>query len=515
MASSIAIIGAGIAGLSAGCYARMNGFDAHIFEAHDRPGGLCTSWEREGYTFDGCLEWLVGTRPGSTFHGIWRELGALTGRDVLHHEELSRYEAADRKRLILYRDPERLRSHLKELAPVDAERIDGLFRAIQHFRHLQPELARPHGLRQLVEQLGKLVEMAPAATDLVRYRKTSMKDWAATLRDPFLREAMGAQFDLPDFPFLGFVATLAFQANGDAGYPVGGSLAFARAIEQRFLGLGGVIHYGHRVKRITVEGDRAVGLEFEHAAPHRAETIVSAADGHATVFQMLGGRYLDHAWRERFATLPRFPSLVRVSLGVALDLSSEPHDVSFPLPHPIAIDGQPRERMLLRHYAYDPTLALPGKTVVVASFASSYEAWRTLHESLDHYAHEKRRIADDVIRAIDRRIAGFADRVEAVDVATPVTFERYTGNWHGSIEGWLLTTRTLSLRIPNTLPGLSSFFMIGQWVQPGGGLPTAALSGRNMIRKLCEQQGKAFETTPPPPQVTPTTRYPAQPTIQA
>ena len=43
---TVAIIGAGIAGLSAGCYARMNGYQTRIFEAHNLPGGLCTGWTR-------------------------------------------------------------------------------------------------------------------------------------------------------------------------------------------------------------------------------------------------------------------------------------------------------------------------------------------------------------------------------------------------------------------------------------------------------------------------------------
>jgi phytoene dehydrogenase-like protein len=50
---SVIIIGAGIAGLAAGCYARMNGYRTQIFELHDLPGGLCTAWERGGYVFDG------------------------------------------------------------------------------------------------------------------------------------------------------------------------------------------------------------------------------------------------------------------------------------------------------------------------------------------------------------------------------------------------------------------------------------------------------------------------------
>ena len=48
MGDRVAIVGAGISGLSAGCYARMNGYEVEIHESHSLPGGLCTSWKRSG-----------------------------------------------------------------------------------------------------------------------------------------------------------------------------------------------------------------------------------------------------------------------------------------------------------------------------------------------------------------------------------------------------------------------------------------------------------------------------------
>ncbi len=48
---TLAIIGAGVAGLAAGCYVRMNGYTTHIFEKEPRPGGVCTSWRRGEYVF--------------------------------------------------------------------------------------------------------------------------------------------------------------------------------------------------------------------------------------------------------------------------------------------------------------------------------------------------------------------------------------------------------------------------------------------------------------------------------
>ncbi|MFC2009054.1 hypothetical protein ACFLUT_03270 [Chloroflexota bacterium] len=50
---------------------------------------------------------------------------------------------------------------------------------------------------------------------------------------------------------------------------------------------------------------------------------------------------------------------------------------------------------------------------------------------------------------------------------------------------------------PTAAEGLSNFCMVGQWVEPGSGLPPAASSGRNLTQILCNQDGKKFVTTVP------------------
>jgi len=70
MPKKIVIIGAGIAGLSAGVYGRMNGFDTEICEMHTLPGGLCTAWKRKGFIFDGCIHWLTGSSPKDSFYPV-------------------------------------------------------------------------------------------------------------------------------------------------------------------------------------------------------------------------------------------------------------------------------------------------------------------------------------------------------------------------------------------------------------------------------------------------------------
>jgi len=102
-----------------------------------------------------------------------------------------------------------------------------------------------------------------------------------------------------------------------------------------------------------------------------------------------------------------------------------------------------------------------------------------------------------VITLLDQRFPGLAAQVEMYDVATPMTWEHYTGNWRGSFEGWLITTKTFGMRMSKTLPGLENFYMAGQWVEPGGGLPTAVMSGRNVTQIICKQDKKKFVTSTP------------------
>jgi phytoene dehydrogenase-like protein len=99
---------------------------------------------------------------------------------------------------------------------------------------------------------------------------------------------------------------------------------------------------------------------------------------------------------------------------------------------------------------------------------------------------------------LDKRFPELSKQVEMVDVATPITYYRYTGNWQGTYEGWLPTPKTPPTFIMNkTLPGLENFYMVGQWVMPGGGLPTGVISGRWMTQLICKKDGKKFVTTKP------------------
>jgi phytoene dehydrogenase-like protein len=468
---------------------------------HDKPGGLCTSWKRKGYTFDGCIHWLVGSRAGSGFNRIWQELGALQGRQIVDHEEFLRIEGQGGKAFIVYTDVDRLEQHMKALAPADAKVIEEFTNAVRLFTRFSEAMGDPAAPSGLFGGIRTAFKMLPFMRPLAKYSKTSIQDLADRFSDPFLGQAFATVFGMPDFPLVLLLITLAWMHNHDAGYPIGGSLAFAQAIERRYLDLGGQIHYRSRVEKILVENDQAAGVRLTDGTEHRANVVISAADGHATMFDMLEEKYVSDKVRGYYDELPIFQPIVQVSLGVARDLSDEPHMASYPLVEPITVAGEVRKRMGVKHYCYDPTMAPSGKSVVVVSFESNYAYWKDLAQERERYDAEKQQIAIAVIARLEQRFPGITGQVEVVDVATPLTIERYTGNWHGSIEGWLPTTETIGMTMvrgmDKTLPGLENFYMVGQWVEPGGGLPPAAQSGRKVIQMICKRDRRPFVTQVP------------------
>jgi phytoene dehydrogenase-like protein len=301
-------------------------------------------------------------------------------------------------------------------------------------------------------------------------------------------------FAWPEIPMMAGLALLAYMQQGNAGFPAGGSLAFARAIERRYLELGGVIHYKNQVQRVLVEEDRAVGVRLYDDSEHRADYVVAAADGRGAIFDWLEGRYVDKGLRQRYDGALPIQSQVQVSYGVRRDLNAEPHWVTYLLDKPVTIAGLERTEIGVKHYGFDPSLAPPGCSAVVVMLKSPYSYWQRIY-GRKLYDMEQLQVAEQVLDFLETRYPGLRADVEVTDVATPLSFERYTGNWQGATCGFLLTKETMRMMIQGvdkTLPGLSNFYMAGQWVEPGGSVPTAAMSGRQAIQLICHADGQEF-----------------------
>jgi len=499
---SIIILGAGLAGLSAGCYARMNGYRVRVFEQDTRPGGLCTSWERKGYTVHGNMAFIGGSGPGVAYHRIWRELGVVPGMRMIEYEYLIIFKGRDGTTLSMPNDLDRLEKDWKEFAPEDAKRIEDFAAGARTFARYDvpiekaPELMGPGDMARL------LLTRYPLLRAVGKWKKVSIGEFAEGFKNSMVRDSLlvwGRIFS-PELPVALLMAILAWGHKKSCGFPEGGALRMARAIESRLLELGGEVHYRSRVGKILVDGDRAVGIRLADGSEHRADYVISAADGRTTIFDMLEGRYVDGKIQRYYERVPLAAPTIIVGLGVARTFEDVPWSGAgtvYFLDKPVHIAGREIRELRPMIYNFDPTLAPAGKTFVRFYIPSDYDYWSSLARDPEDYRAEKERIAETLVGFLDGLYPGFASRLEMRDVATPLTFERYTGNWKASPLGWDCTTKTFFRRMRKTLPGLGQFFMTGQWVEPGGGIPTVAVSGRNVIQLVCRRDKKAFKVRVP------------------
>jgi len=497
MEKSIIIIGGGLTGLAAGCYGRMNGYKTSIFEMHKMAGGVCTAWKRKGYTIDGAMNWLGGTKPGTSFFKFWEELGAAPNWKIYNHDLYSVYEDIDGRAFNIYCDADRFEQYLLEIAPEDEAVIKEFTKGIRDFSRFDMPVEKPAELNNWVDKI-KAAKMLPMLMLMKKWMKVSVGDFAKRMKNPYLRQTLTSAFGGEQWPMMMIFWMLGLQHNKGAGYVIGGALELVRFLEERYRALGGEIHFKARVEKILVENDQAVGIKLADGTEHRADWVISAADGRTTIFDLLDGKYIDDTIKNRYDNRDIFEPLIYVGLGINRKFDDVPAAIdglSFPFEKPIIIAGKEQKRMSLLVYNFDPTLSPEGKSVAHVAYGTDYDYWEELYKDPEKYKAEKERIADEVVDRLNRRFPGIAEQVEMRDVATPMTWVRYTGNWRGSYEGWMFSAESFTGSMRKTLPGLDNFYMAGQWVNPGGGMPTAALSGNHTIQLICKRDNKKFITT--------------------
>ena len=496
---SILIIGAGLAGLSAGCYGQMNGYRTRIVEHHSEPGGVAFAWPRDGYLIDYGIHYLMGHRPGQACYDVYRELGVFHHR---HYPDLSTYvrfmDERTGSRVSFSNDLDRVARDLKTLAPTEARFIDEFIAGVRAMQRVDlfklmetpPELMGLFGPVKQLWGMRRVLRYFGGAYNL------PMAQYVQTIQDDHLRRVLVNLF-LPDMPVWFVLLLLALLANRQLGLLEGSCTDFVASLAERYQGLGGEATYNATVKEILVENDRAVGVRLADGSEHRADIVVSAGDGHSTIFKLLGGRYVDRQIQQRYENWKLLSPVVTISYGVAREFPEEPALNFLLLKNPVSVGGVTVDGFPLRLFNYSRKFAPPGKTVVQALLHTDWNFWNDLQNDRPRYDAEKQRVAAEVLTRLEAFYPGITAQVELTDVATPYTTWRYTLNRQGASMGWLPTPKAMRTQLPKTLPGLSNFYMAGQWVAPGGGVPPCLYSGRHVIQLLCRCDGKRFETSLP------------------
>ena len=493
MNESMIIIGGGLAGLAAGVYAQRCGLRSVIYESHSQPGGVCTSWRRGPYLMDAGLRMIIGTRHPNPFHELLCEVGIMHSVSFSRLRRFHCIEDETGERVTLHGQMDRLAEELHRIAPADRRRVERFLSTLKDFSRFRPDLDVEPDARRLRDGLSAARALGPVARHFLRYWRVPLHRWLQGFSSQRLRNAFNRLYPQRDFPLLAMFSSMGWMVGGQIGKPLQGSQAIANAVADTYRSLGGEIRCGRRVEKVLTSGGRATGVRLEGGEEHHASTLVSAADGHGTIFGLLGGRFLDETIRGYYAGgLQVFKPIVIVHFGARWDFGSEPENILFPVRKPIDLPDGPQRHVNMHQISANPHFAPDGHCVIRTGFETEWEPWAHMSRTSDTYAGWKERIAVQVLDRLEERYPGLARSVERTDVATPLTIHRYTGNWKSAYEGWQPSTRTFGLRMKRTLPGLSRFYMTGQWVEPGGGVPGVLYSARHTVSAICRDLDRPF-----------------------
>lgn len=495
---TIIIIGAGMAGLAAGCYLQMNGYKTKIFELSAQPGGLCTGWKRKDFYFDGCISWLVGSGPKHFFHKFWKELNVIQKMNFIYEDEFAVVYLKDGQTFTLYDDVDKLEQEFLRIAPEDGEIIKILTDGIRVISEADlkldkaMELFTQEDFIEFKNRAGKYLEI------MGRWGEVTIEEFVQRFKSPYVRENFRKIFFFNrDTSITYFMATMGWRNAKTAGYPEEGSLELSKIVRNRYKSLGGEIYYNSKVSEILVEEDKAVGIKLENSQVYYSDRVISAADGYSTIYKMLKGHYVDEDIQFCYDNLKPCHPQIYVGLGINKTFEDLPHYLSLELDKPLDTGDFKVETLYVKIYNRNRSYAPDGKTSVIVYGKTSHDYWDVLkRENPQQYYKEKAKFGEKIIEVLENRFGNIASNVEVVDVSTPNTIKRYTNNQNGSWMGWEKHMDNIlhKKKLKKTLPGLDRFFMIGHWTEVGGGLPTVLVQSRNLVQLICAADGIEFET---------------------
>ncbi|HEX3288586.1 MAG TPA: NAD(P)/FAD-dependent oxidoreductase [Mycobacterium sp.] len=481
----VVVIGAGMAGLTAGALLAHAGKSVLVVEADEKPGGYTHALCRDGYTFDRADNLITSCSPDGPFgqgviDAVLRELGVRDQCEFVRVDDpfyVARYP------------------DLELAVPCGREPF-----LEAHLRHFPRE---EHGLRRLAElcaQINReilsspllfrtmdLARMPLRSPTLFRYRNATMRDVIdRELSDPRLKEAYSSLWTWVGTPpsqssFVIWAAVMANYIDDGAYYCLGG---FDKLVEAVVCGLeraGGELLLGRRAVQILTDARGVTGVELDTGHRVSATTVVSAIDAPTTFNQLLEPDRLPARFARRLRGMDLSMSISTMYLGTDLDARAlgAQHEnlVARSWDHERAYAANCAEQMseafVVIPSLTDPSLAPPGHHVVIVQGDAPRESGAT--------PPGRARAADHLLSFAEQVLPGLRDHLTFVEPSATGADDPRVHRM-GPIYGWSLSPgqfgpRRLSPRTP-----VNRLFLAGQWTQPAHGVFSVMQSGVQAAR---------------------------------
>ena len=486
--AKILIIGGGVAGLSAGIYARKHGHQAIVCERHFIAGGNLTGWQRGEYHIDNCIHWLTGTNPNTDTYRTWTELGALGDTPVYQPETLYTYEA-DGNRLSLDKDLKKLEGDMLALSPADKKEIRALIHAVQAVQGVCAIAGENH------DEKSSFWQRTHTCPPLLKYFRLSTGELSKRFSHPLIQQFLSS-FIGEDFSAIALITVFATFCGGNGGLPQGGSLAMAKRMTDRFVSLGGELLLKKEATKIHVRGGKATSVSFADGTKIRADYIVATIDPKIT-FPKLLKREMPKALKSKYDD-PKSLCFSSVHCAFSCPQNKLPFsgDLIFEIPDEYK-ETLSANHLVLREFSHEKSFAPSGKTVLQAlvfCYEKQAREFISLRKNKAAYNRKKDEIATCIETVIAKKFPKLTGKLERLDVWTPATYERYTGAETGAYMSFILQKNTVPRRIKSTVKGLKNVVLATQWQQSPGGLPIAAGLGKQAIDEIVKKEARILRS---------------------
>lgn len=486
----VIVVGAGIGGLVCAALTSAQGMQTLVLEQGKQPGGCCSSFVVGDYLFDMGPTLFWGLEEGAAFHHILTEVGVLSDdpAETMRVLDPGLQVILPDRRVTLPRSSEALREELQRAFPKEAKSLWGFYSTAHR---VNEELAARasfypfwnysarEGLQPGVE--GERGFSRPLERMADQHRRAYEK--------PSKGEAVNLFFDLQtnyfSAPSVGtslLGAVVASVPRRGICYFPGGAQALANMLEGAVRDGGGTINYSSRVEELLVRDEKVVGVraQFESIQAEIGAPIVVL---NAPLGWGLRTMVPDDAVRGRLlsSVAEVFPPVLPVSLFIGVDDSVVPDPMC---EHVFMLrDGdiaaEPSNCLyVLLSPSWDTTRAPRGKrTLTVTTYVPS-EVWAQVR---DNQAF-KRDKTEEVIVALERVIPLLESNMDFIDMATPITYERFTLRERGRLGKPFMHVDPAEAR-SEEFP-VAGLYAVGDHAYPGHGVMSAALSAHRVAHRI-------------------------------
>jgi prolycopene isomerase len=492
-------------GLTAAALLAKAGLEVVVLEAANRPGGYLAGFQRGRFRFDTAIHWLNQCGP----EGTVRRLLELLGPGAPPTAQLRRIRRSKSPDFdyLLTDDPTQLRDALVRDAPEDAAGIRRFFAAAEQVGGAFAGLCRNMRARQTMS-LSELARYGLAMSWItVPFWRHLGVDAERGLARYFRGDRVKRVFcSEPDL--LSCLVPIGWAYTGDYQQPPpGGSQAFPVWLVRCLEAWGGRLGCRAPVEQVLLDGGRAVGVRYLQGRARAPQTLgarwVIAACDLLTLFErMLPKGVVPPARIAQVREAELYGSSVTVSLGLDAPAEALGFDEELivlteaGLDRAAHVSSDPASAALnvLAPSLRDPSLAPPGKGTLTIYAGATFEhgdRWRTgpgLERGADYKAF-KARYADVLIDRVARAVSpNLREHIELMEVATPVTHLRYTGNHGGTIMAQKPSRPNMRNKLASYATPVDRLLLGGHWAEYGGGVPVAVRAGLNSALLVLQRE---------------------------